>query len=180
MSKNSPKIALSQKSNSKAKTQFLRLHFSSATIALLSTEKVVQVLTIDTNSVVSMPHMAPWIIGAYNHRGEIHWIVDLGCLIGLKSVSQQAGSLSNYTTIVLQIGSENCAHQLLGLVVDQVNSTERCEMSSIKALSAAPTTEFEKFLTGYWQKSATDEILAVLDPDRIWQKIVDYPIGDRP
>ncbi|MDJ0569427.1 MAG: chemotaxis protein CheW [Pleurocapsa sp. MO_192.B19] len=160
------------KSAPKVGAQFLRLNLVSETIALLPTEKVTQVLTIPIDRVVPMPHMAPWVIGAYNHRGEILWLVDIGHLIDLQPISQQASSLSSYTTIVLQVDSENSTSQLLGLVVNGVNSTERFDSNSIKVSSASPNTEFEKLLKGYWEKSPT-EILPVLDLDLIWQKVAD-------
>ena len=159
------------------KAQFLRLHMVSETTALLPAEKVTQVLNIGTDRVVSLPHMASWLIGAYNHHGEILLLVDLGHLIGLNPISQEARSLADYKTIVIQVASENSANQLLGLVVDRVNSTEQFEFSSIKTSSAAPSTAFEKLLKGYWEKSVT-EVLAVLDLDLVWQKVIADPLSD--
>jgi positive phototaxis protein PixI len=162
---------------SSTETQFLRVHLVSETVVLLPCEKVTQVLTIAVDRVVSMPHMAPWIMGAYNYRGEILWLVDLGYLIGLKPISQQARSFSHYTTTVIQINSEDSIGRLLGMVVNRVNSTEQCKSGSIKASSAAPNTEFEELVKGYWEKSAT-ETLAILDLDLIWQKIVEHPLAN--
>ncbi len=168
--------SLPNPSVAEVKEQFLRLQLVSDTTALLAAKKVTQVLNIATDRVASMPHMAPWLIGAYNYHGEILLLVDLGHLIGLDPISQQARSLANYTTIVVQLYPKNSGNPPLGLVVDRVNGTEQCELSSIRTSSAAPNTEFEKLLKGYWEKSAT-EVLAVLDLDLVWQNLVDDPLS---
>ena len=168
--------SLPNQSEAKRKAHFLRLNLVSDTITLLPVEKVAQVLTIGSDRVVSIPHMAPWLIGAYNYHGQILMLVDLGHLIGLDPISQQARSLSKYTTVVLQMDGVNSAHQLLGLVVEKVNSTEQLDLSAIKTSSATPNTGFEKLLKGYWEKSAT-EVLAVFDIDLLWQKVAADPLS---
>lgn len=183
-------ISTKKSSQSQAKAQFLQLHLASGTIALLPTEKIskitgqsavtgnlelmpTQVLTISADRVVSMPHMASWVMGAYNYRGKILWLVDLGYLMGLIPISKQALSLTDYTTVLVHISSGESSNQLVGLVVNQVDGIERCDLSSIRTSSAEPNTEFEKFFQGYWEKSPT-EILPVLDLDLMGQKIFDY------
>lgn len=156
--------------------QFLRLHLVEETISLLPAEQVTQVLTVATELVVPMPHMAEWIMGAYNHRGEILLLVDLGNLLGLKAISQQARSVADYTVIVVQVGPENAANRLLGLVVDQVKRTEQCDLSSIKGATADPNSDLEELLQGYCSPSTT-EVLPVLDLELVWQKIVDEPLS---
>ncbi|VEP14951.1 putative Chemotaxis protein CheW [Hyella patelloides LEGE 07179] len=183
-------ISTKNSAESQVKAQFLQLHLASGTIALLPTEKVskitrqsavqknlelipTQVLTISADRVVSMPHMASWVMGAYNYRGKIMWLVDLGYLMGLVPISRQARSLTDYTTVMVHISSDESSNQLVGLVVNRVNSIERCNLSSIITSSAEPNTEFDKFFQGYWEKCAT-EILPVLDLELIGQKIFDY------
>ena len=142
--------------------QFLRLHLGGETVSLLPAEQVTQVLTVATELVVPMPHMASWIMGAYNHRGEILLLADLSHLMGLGLISQQARSVANYTTIVVQVGPENAANRLLGLVVDQVKRTEQCELSSIQAATAEGQSEMGQLLQGYCSPSAS-EVLPVVD-----------------
>lgn len=156
--------------------QFLRLHLVEATISLLPADQVTQVLTVATELVVPMPHMAEWVMGAYNHRGEILLLVDLGNLLGLKAISQQARSVADYTVIVVEVGPENSANRLLGLVVDQVKRTQQCELSSIKDTTTDPNSDLEELLQGYCSPSTT-EVLPVLDLELVWQKIVNEPLS---
>ena len=157
--------------------QFLRLHLGGETVSLLPAEQVTQVLTVATELVVPMPHMASWMMGAYNHRGEILLLADLSHLLGLGVISQQARSVAHYTTIVVQVGPENAANRLLGLVVDQVRRTEQCDLSSIKAPTAEPNNDMEQLLQGYCSPSAS-EVLPVVDLELVWHKIVEDPLSD--
>ncbi|HEY9652883.1 MAG TPA: chemotaxis protein CheW, partial [Coleofasciculaceae cyanobacterium] len=69
--------------SSSASEQFLRFHLLPNTTALLPIEQLTEVLTISRDQVVPIFHMPPWVMGVYNWRGEILWILDLGHLIGL-------------------------------------------------------------------------------------------------
>ncbi len=164
----------SQSSITKAQEQFLQLHLVSDTIALMPTKDLSEVLTFSAEQIMPMPHMSPWMMGTYNWRGEILWLLDLGYLVGLTPLYKQV--LSSYTATVLQFPLStktlnNTNNQIVGLVVNQVGNIERCHPQSIKPSSFfAKDTKLEKFLRGYWLKSEQD-ILAVFDPDAIWREI---------
>lgn len=69
--------------------QFLRFHLFPDTTALLPVHQITEVLTFPVNQIVPIPHMPAPIMGVYNWRGEILWIVDLGHLVGLTPIYQQ-------------------------------------------------------------------------------------------
>src|SRR4028119_744903 len=105
-----------------ASEQFLRFRLFPNTIALFPVPQLIEVLTIRSNQIVPIFHMPAWVMGVYNWRGEILWMVDLGHLVGLTPWYQQANSTSAYTAIVLQAHSNqaistNTKSQMLGLVV---------------------------------------------------------------
>jgi positive phototaxis protein PixI len=157
--------------------QFLRFHLLPDTTAMLPVHQMTEVLTIPISQIVPIPHMPAWVMGVYNWRGEILWIVDLGYLLGLYPLSQQANSRSNYTAIVIhstqqasgkqQVGSFKTGRKMLGLLVNRVEDMEWCNPDSIQSppLSAV-TPELVPFLRGYWLKS-NGEILVVLDSNSI-------------
>ena len=66
----------------KEQQQFLRFHLAPDLNAALPVEQMTEVFTVATTKVVPIPHMPPWVIGVYNWRGEILWLVDLGYLLG--------------------------------------------------------------------------------------------------
>jgi positive phototaxis protein PixI len=153
---------------SKASEQFLRFHLMPDTTALLPIQQIGEVLTIPSGQIVPIFHMPPWVMGVYNWRGEILWMVDLGHLAGLSPWHQQSTSTSAYTAVVLQARSNqatstNVKSQMLGLVVNRVEDIEWCPPDLIQSPpSSTVTPELVPFLRGYWLKS-NSEMLAVLD-----------------
>ncbi|WP_250124069.1 chemotaxis protein CheW [Chroococcidiopsis sp. CCMEE 29] len=158
--------------------QFLRFHLLPDITAMLPVHQMTEVLTIPIAQIVPIPHMPAWVMGVYNWRGEILWMVDLGHLIGLYPLYQQANSRSTYMAIVIhsstqqasgrqQAASFKTGKKMLGLLVNRIEDMEWCNPDSIQSppLSAV-TPELVPFLRGYWLKS-NGEILVVLDSNSI-------------
>lgn len=162
--------------------QFLRLYLDSETGALLPITQLTEVLNVPCSQVMPIPHMHSWMMGVYNWRGEILWLVDLAHLVGITPLYQQALTSSSHTVIVLEApvektDSTGSDRQTLGLVINQVGNIENCNPNLIKHISlAAINTRLEAFLRGYWCKS-DDEMLAVFHLDAIWEAISQAEIG---
>ena len=145
--------------------QFLRLRLVSDIIALLPVQQLTEVLTIPTSQVAPIPHLPPWVMGVYNWRGEILWMIDLGHLCGLTPWYQQTICRSTHKAVVLRqnddILSSNAAKvQMLGLVVNEVEDIEWCDSNVIQSpLSSTVTPELAPFLRGYWWKSDGDMLV---------------------
>lgn len=155
--------------------QFLRFHLMPDTTALLPVHQMTEVLTMAINEVVPIPHLPAWVMGVYNWRGEILWLVDLGHLIGLPPIHQQATGRSTYTAIVVhpaqqgrqQAGSQKTSGKLLGLLVNRVEDMESCNPDLIQSPPmSAVSPDLIPFLRGYWLKP-DGEIIVVLDGDSI-------------
>jgi len=157
--------------------QFLRFHLMPDTTALLPVHQMTEVVTLAITDVVPIPHMPAWVMGVYNWRGEILWLVDLGHLVGLAPIYQQATSRSTYTAIVVhptqqvsgrqRAGSQNTGGKMLGLLVNRVEDMERCNPDLIQSPPMSTVSpELVPFLRGYWLKS-NGEILVVLDGNSI-------------
>ncbi|PPS45521.1 chemotaxis protein CheW [Chroococcidiopsis sp. TS-821] len=158
-----------------ATQQFLRLHLVPDTTAMLAVNQITEVLTIPMTQVVPIPHMPAWVLGVYNWRGEILWIVDLGHLLGLTPLSQQTTYHSTYTAIVIRnaqsekfaLGTQNTTEKMLGLLVNRVEDLESCNPDIIQSPpQSAVKPEFVPYLRGYWLKP-TGEIIVVLDGNSI-------------
>ncbi|WP_315789143.1 chemotaxis protein CheW [Fischerella sp. JS2] len=154
--------------------QFLRLHVVQDMTALLPIQQVAEALTIAMGTIVPIPHMPPWVIGVYNWRGEVLWMVDLGHLCGLTPWYEQVTSSSVYEAIVLQVADDPSTqtqpkNQTLGLVVDRVEDIEWCDWQAIQCPpNFTLNPKLKQFLRGYWWKS-NDVMLAVLDGSAILQ-----------
>lgn len=168
--------SLTREQTAEVGKQFLRFHLLPDTTAVLPVQQITEVLTIPISQVIPIPHMPAWVMGVYNWRGEILWMVDLGQLIGLAPLYQQLNSRSTYTAIVIhgsqlsgkqQLASQKTDKRMLGLLVNRVEDMEWCNPDRIQSppLSAV-TPELVPFLRGYWPKS-NGEILVVLDGDSI-------------
>lgn len=148
--------------------QFLRFYLVPDTTVILPVAQLIEVLTIPIGQIIPIPQMPSWVMGVYNWRGEVLWMVDLGHLLGLTPAYQQTLIISNYRAIVIhgeqdepnQFRSRN---QMLGLVVSQVEDIELCNPDEIQSPPAsAISLSLAPFLRGYWLKNDGD-MLIVLD-----------------
>jgi positive phototaxis protein PixI len=157
--------------SSRATEQFLRFHLVPNTTALLPIQQVTEVLTIPNSQIVPIFQMPAWVMGVYNWRGEILWIVDLGHLVGLTPWYQQASGASAYKALVLQASNQaaptNLKSQMIGVVVNRIEDIEWCNPDLIQsAPSSTVTPELARFLRGYWLKSNGD-MLAIIEGQAI-------------
>ncbi|MEA5536290.1 chemotaxis protein CheW [Crocosphaera sp. XPORK-15E] len=152
--------------------QFLRFHLVPDTTLLLPVSQLTEVLTIPLGQIVPIPHMPPWVMGVYNWRGEILWMVDLGALLGLTPHAHQAQVTPVYRGLALQSVAESSTtakvhRQLLGVVVSRVEDIEWCNPSEIQSpTGAAVTANLAPFLRGYWLQPQGDMVM-VLDGESI-------------
>ncbi|MBD3886039.1 chemotaxis protein CheW [Phormidium tenue FACHB-886] len=156
--------------------QFLRLQLASEITVLFPVQQLTEVLTLAVGQIVPLPHMPAWVMGVYNWRGEILWMVDLGHLCGLTPWYQQIASASSLSAVVLDVASlKSASSQALGLVVSHVEDIEwldpnLIQFSSTAGISSAASSNPEvmaklaPFLWGHWQQSEENEdAIAVLD-----------------
>lgn len=150
-----------------ASEQFLRCHLFPDALVTLPVDQLVEVLKIPVGQITPIPHLPAWVMGVYNWRGEVLWMVDLGHLLGFTPWHQQAISTSSYTAAVLRTtrtsAAEGASDQMIGLVVTQVQDIEWCNPEHIQSPPpSAITPELAPFLRGYWLKKS-GEMLACLD-----------------
>jgi positive phototaxis protein PixI len=166
--------------------QFLRFTIKPDLVALIEIEahtqprrqQVTELLNIPLDRVVPMPHLPPTVMGVYNWRGEILWIVDLAKLLGLDTATRNDRSLC--PTIVLasivdgdlspgaaenRFGKADAMRTVstIGLVVDAIAEIEWYSLETTHL--PAPERIYSELLPwsrGVWQ-SVTGENLLVLD-----------------
>ena len=171
-----PSIAVPENDVLVASEQFLRFHLAPDTTALLPIQQLTEVLKIPIGQIMPIPHMPTWVMGVYNWRGEILWMVDLGHLLGLPPWYQQTLNTSTYSAIVLHTEfntpqNKQIEYQSLGLVVSRVEDIEWFDPEVIQSpVGAVVTTELAPFLKGYWVKS-DGEMLDVLDGNAIFDRM---------
>lgn len=167
------------KASRRSQQQFLRFHLEPDTEAMIPVSQLSEVLTIALGQIVPIPHLPPWVLGVYNWRGEILWMVDLGHLLGLTPWHQQSTRRSHYRTIILNgdIGynekqrksgfKSQDRNQMLGLVVNQVEDIEWCNPDDIQSPpTASVSAKLIPYLRGFWVKPNGD-IITTLDGQSI-------------
>ena len=154
------------------KQQFLRFSLDPEVRVMLPIAQITEVLKIQLGQIVPIPHLPAWVMGVYNWRGDILWMVNLGHLLGRSS--------ADITSTALAIGPRNCSVVVLsphkstsiandihlGLVVYRVEDIEECELTEVRPSANQTATRIADFASGYWHKSAT-EMVAVLDGNAI-------------
>jgi positive phototaxis protein PixI len=158
-------------SSAKDREQFLRFQLVPDTTLLLPISQLVEVLTIAVDLVAPIPQLPAWVMGAYNWRGDVLWMVDLAHLIGFAPWHQQ-GISTSCTVIVLRVGSmstldSNAENQMIGLAIHRAEMMEWCDRTMFQPPSSdVITPELMPFVCGYQLKS-NGERLAVLDDEVI-------------
>lgn len=155
--------------------QFLQLYLDANLPVLLPVEPLVEIMTIPIDQIVPLFQMPAWVMGVYNWRGEVLWMVDLNHFLGLTPWYQQTQYGSKHTAVVLQAGAldrfpgaEKLA--VLGLIVNRVENMVACNPELLQPPSDQqniPAT-IQPFLQGCWQKSIAEQHL-ILDSAAILQ-----------
>jgi positive phototaxis protein PixI len=100
--------------------KFLRCRLCSENTALLPVNEIAAVLTIETKAVLPVPHMPGCVLGIYNWRGEVLWLLDLAGQVGLSPLAKQNQPLTTFMAIVVEAREG----QLLGLAIPEVQEIE--------------------------------------------------------
>ena len=148
-----------------AQEQFLQFRLGQDTRVMLPITQLIEALTISFGQIVPIPHLPAWVMGVYNWRGEILWMIDLGHLVGFTPWHQQVVNTSTHRAIMKHDRSQRAKDKSLaiGLVVSQVEGIEWCSPDQIYSPPAsAVTPELAPFLRGFWLKPNGD-MLTILD-----------------
>lgn len=143
--------------------QQLKFQLYPDTSVMLPIEQITEVLKFQLVQIMPIPQMPSWVMGVYNWRGDILWMVDLGQLIGLDSWYQYQHDRSSSTAIVLAPNRQSRQPQIhLGLVVARVDDLENMKPQEIQAAVDAQTnSRLNSFLQGYWLKPQGEMVLAL-------------------
>lgn len=152
--------------------QFLQFVLLPDTNLMISLSEIAAVLKIPLGQIVAIPEMATWVMGVYNWRGQVIWMIDLGQLLGFTPWYEQSVVASNHKAVIIHPSNQNMRNSasgdLIGLVVSEVNDIELCDTNEIHSPPAsAVTPELAPFLRGYWIRE-NGEIVVTLDADAIF------------
>ncbi|MBD2502121.1 chemotaxis protein CheW [Anabaena azotica] len=129
--------------------KFLSFNLGVKDTAVISLHNITEVLPVSLVDICGVPQMPSCVLGAYNWRGEMLWLVDLEEMLGYPSLSQNANFLAKMMAIVLEDEGK-----YLGILVRQMLDIELLDHHQMKAPSAELfSSSISPFLQGYFLHS---------------------------
>ncbi|MBE9030538.1 CheW domain-containing protein [filamentous cyanobacterium LEGE 11480] len=128
--------------------QYIGLSLPPDLNVLLPNTCVTEVIPIESEQIVSLPEMAPCVMGLTNWRGEVLWVVDVSVVMGKEPLYrrvQQGGRQGRFDSLVVQY-----QQQTVGLVVDQVTQLRQLTPQEIRPLSLERRVPSIPGLQGAW------------------------------
>lgn len=157
--------------------QFLKFHLLPDMAAVLPVEQLTEILKIPFAQITPIPHLPTWVMGVYNWRGDVLWLIDVGDLLGLSPWHQQEQPPSTGSFIVLDAcrqknSGDDAFEQLpLGLLVDRIEDIEWLNTDHLQSpVNAMITDRLAPFIGGYWLDQRGD-MLTLLDGDAILDRM---------
>lgn len=119
--------------------------------SLIPLEQITEIMRIAVDDILIVPETPSSVLGAYNWRGEMLWLIDLEHLIGGSPLFEQVPLLQQPIAIVLQVDN-----YCFGMVVKSVNEIELHDVRQIlpAKLGSFPA-QLLPFITGYLPKGST-------------------------
>lgn len=119
--------------------------------SLISLEQITEIMRINLDDILSVPDTPSSVLGAYNWRGEMLWLIDLEHIIGGTSLYEQIPLSQQPIVIVLQVDN-----YCFGMVVKSVNEIELHDIRQIlPAKIGSFSPQLLPFIAGYLPKGST-------------------------
>ena len=114
--------------------RFLTFQLCQHTQAMVEVGSILTTLQVPREQIVPIPDMPIWVMGAYNWRGEILWIVDLAQHLELKDpLSDPRPRL--HSVLITQVEELR-----MGIAVDQVHDVLSFSLEAIASAPAVTAT----------------------------------------
>jgi len=123
--------------------RFLRLQLCPEKTALLPVDEIVAIATATLPDILPVPHMPRCVLGLYNWRGEMLWLIDLGQQVGFSGILQSGSS--TFMAVIVEVNG-----QTMGLCVPQVHDIESYDPQLIHSASLEMfSAQILPFVKGY-------------------------------
>jgi positive phototaxis protein PixI len=119
-------------------TPYLNFQITPEHLGMLPTDQLVEVITIRPQQIIPIPEMPPNVLGVYNWRGEVIWIIDSALILGSTTTTIKHAILLHHQ------------NQVIGLIVQHINQMIWCNQSDIQPpppTSDHPTDHLSRWLS---------------------------------
>jgi positive phototaxis protein PixI len=123
--------------------RFLRVQVCPESTALLAVDELVAIAPITITDILPVPHMPNCVLGLYNWRGDMLWLIDLGQQVGFAGLLQLGSS--SFIVVIVEVNN-----QTMGLCVPQAHDIESHDPQLIQPASSEMfSAQFLPFVKGY-------------------------------
>ena len=137
--------------------KFLSFNLGVKDKAVISLQHITEVLQVSLTEICGVPQMPSCVLGIYNWRGEMLWLVDLQDMLGYAPLSQGVNLLSKTMALVVQNEGKS-----LGILVRQLIDIEWLDTKEIKLPNAELfSRQMSDLLQGYFINDSEEMIIAV-------------------
>lgn len=112
-----------------SRQKFLRFALGSSDSGLLLLEQISEILSITVAQILPVPEMPSCVLGIYNWRGKMLWLIDLDSLVDYSNPST-LGKPDTLMAMVIELNG-----QAMGLVVQYVNDIELHDCEQIQSVT---------------------------------------------
>lgn len=136
--------------------KFLSFNLGTKDTAVISLDHITEVLQVSLAEICGVPQMPSCVLGIYNWRGEMLWLVDLQDMLGYAPLSQGVNLLSKMMAVVLENEGK-----YLGILV-RLMDIEWLDTNQIKLPNSELfSREMSDLLQGYFINDSEEMIIAV-------------------
>jgi twitching motility protein PilI len=136
---------------------FLKVQLDNHTAAVVPMQQTQEAIVIPTPRISVIPNLPSPILGLFNRRSNLFWVVDLPEILGLTPLDRHR---SSYDVVLLQD-----AETPLAVAVQSIRGVIRFPHAEIKSPIGNFNPAFTPFLRGWILQEK--ELVLVLDPEAI-------------
>jgi positive phototaxis protein PixI len=136
---------------------FLRFRLDEQTTAVVPMSQTQEAMVIPVSRLSVMPNLAAPILGLFNRRSSLLWLVDLPEMLGLVPLDRHRQS---YDTVLLKV-----AEIPLAIAVQEIIGVIRFDSADIESPIGSFNDAFTPYLRGWILQE--QELVLVLDPEAI-------------
>ena len=136
---------------------FLKFRLDEQTTAVVPMHQIKEAIVLPVGRVSVIPNLPSPILGLFNRRSSLLWLVDLPEILGLESIDRHRQS---YDIILLKVEQTP-----LAIAVRQVQGVVRFTQEEIGSPIGSFNPEFTPYLRGWILQNK--ELVLVLDPEAI-------------
>ncbi len=149
------------------KQKFLSFSLGIRDTAVIPLEQITEVVQIPLTEICGVPQMPNCVVGIYNWRGEMLWLVDLEEMLGYPPLLQGSNFLSKMMALVLEHEGK-----YLGILIRQLIDIDGLDSQQMKQPSGEVFyPEMTPFLRGYFINDA-EQMIFNLDASAMVQNSI--------